>query len=642
MAVQIGITDKGDRIWLKGPYHETYPACKEVPGARWAPKDKVWTYPLSMTACRNLRKTFGDRLEIGAGLLEWAKAEVSREKGMAQRGRATDGELHVLPTLFPATAAAMERRTYQKAGARFIADGRIADVFDEPGLGKTVMALAGIVEAGLWKAGTYHLVIAPKTAAQSTWPAEFRKWTSGAHVYAIPLLNTQAQRKALLEKALKPNQDGPVFIVVNPDMVRIKLEEWCPKCSLWEKEINESDAYMTHITEDHKTRKEIVKQDYSELTERVWDSVIADECHKYMLKIRPGSAKAKMPQWAVGLMSLKTTPEGLRIPLTGTPFRGKEYNMFGILHWTDPKTYSSFWTFVDNFLNKSDNGYGIDIGGLREDAREEFDTMMSGIALRRTRREVRKDLPEQMIIDHWVPLAGAHRKQYMQFVDEGCAELESGSVEGLGVLSQITRMRQFSFGVWDDVDGKLRPKGASPKLDLLVDMLDERGINAESERDRAEGKGDPEALKVCIGSQFVEILEFIRRELAAKGIECMAITGKEKNRAQTVEEFSTPGGPRVLLLSITAGGESITLDEYCEEMIILDETHVEDEMVQLRGRIDNRGDKVATRMYHYIRTEETIEEGIAQSNIDQADMQAALLDRRRGVDVAVRLLRRAS
>jgi len=371
----------------------------------------------------------------------------------------------------------------------------------------------------------------------------------------------------------------------------------------------------------------------------VWDSVIADECHKYMLKIRPASAKSRMPQWAVGLMALETKPEGLRIPMTGTPFRGKEYNMFGILHWTDPRTFSSFWTFVDNFLHKSDNGYGIDVGGLREDATEEFDTLMSTVALRRTRREVRADLPAQMIIDHWVPLAGKHRKQYMQFVDEGETELENGSVTGLGVLSEITRMRQFSFGVWDEIDGKLRPDGESPKMEYVIDMLDERGINAESERDRAEGKGDPEALKICIASQFVEILEFVRRQLAAKGIECMAITGQEKNRDRTVDEFTSPGGPRVLLLSTTAGGESITLDDYCEEMIILDETFVEDDLVQLRGRIDNRGDKVATRMYHYIRTEETIEESIAQSNIAQADMQAALLDRRRGVEVALRILK---
>jgi hypothetical protein len=58
------------------------------------------------------------------------------------------------------------------------------------------------------------------------------------------------------------------------------------------------------------------------------------------------------------------------------------------------------------------------------------------------------------------------------------------------------------------------------------------------------------------------------------------------------------------------------------------------------GRIDNRGGRVATRIYHFFRTEETIDEGIAMGNDDQNQMQSMILDSRRGNQVALRLLKR--
>ena len=43
----------------------------------------------------------------------------------------------------------MKRRTYQRVGSRFIADNTSALIADDPGLGKTLIALGGILESGV-------------------------------------------------------------------------------------------------------------------------------------------------------------------------------------------------------------------------------------------------------------------------------------------------------------------------------------------------------------------------------------------------------------------------------------------------------------------------------------------------------------
>lgn len=627
------------RIHLQAPWRPGLPQkCKEVAGASWVKTEKVWSYPLSMDTCRQLRTVFGEELEIGPLLTEWARLEVKRERELMQLNRQSTGALTHTEVLSPRLARAMATRPYQIAGARFIAAGRKVADFDEPGLGKTATAIAGIMEAGLWEPGRKFLVIAPKTAVQATWPREFSKWTDDAQVYAMTV-DGEAKRKEIIHAALQPNDKGPVFLVVNPNMLQIKMVSWCKKCALPEADII-GEQYDIHLSEQHKCHDEIVNHKYPELQGVTWDGIVADECHKYLLRLRPAVAAKKQPQWAQGLMRLQTTEDGIRLPMTGTPFRGKEQSMFGPLYWMNPKRYSSFWAWADSFLQITENDFGYkEIGRLRSDREKEFDISLSTQAIRRTRHEVRSELPDQVFMDHWVTLEGKHAKQYNEFVEAGEAELDSGMLIGNGVLSELTRARQLAFGVWDAVDGgKPFIVGPSPKVALLLDMLDERGVNKESETLRKEGKGDPEALKYIVASQWTEILDYVEEQLNNAGIETVSITGKSKNRSDVVDQFQSFSGTRVLLLSTTAGGESITLDRYCEEMFILDETFVEDDLVQLRGRIDNRGDRVATRIYHYIRTEGTVEESIAQGNYDQSEMQAALLDRRRGVEVAKRLL----
>lgn len=325
----------------------------------------------------------------------------------------------------------------------------------------------------------------------------------------------------------------------------------------------------------------------------------------------------------------------LRIALSGTPFKGVVRNLWGILHWLRPKEYRGFWQWAETYLQITDNGFGKDIGGLIEGREEAFYKSLDRIAIRRTKREVRSDLPDNVWQEHWVDMLPGQKKQYRQMVEEAEADFNGTIVSTTGTLAELTRLKQLSFGEWKIVDGKLYPTEKSPKIDLLLDMLAERGVTGNPKTEFGD-------MKFVVSSQFTQVVDAVIKVLESKGISCLEITGRVTGakRREAQAAFNAAGGARVMAINTTAGGVGIDLDAYCDEMFVLDETWVPDEQKQVEGRIDNRGERISTRVFHYIRTKDTVEEGIANLNIDKDKIQSYILDKRRGIEFARNLIGR--
>ena len=622
----------GSKIHLRSAYSMTRASqCKLIPGAHWDSEGKLWTYPLSMDTCRTLRRVFKEDLVIRRGLSEWATAQVAAERELLKIVAMDDADLPRVRAISPKMFEAMGTRKYQRVGAKFLATVKRGGNFDRPGLGKSIIGLASIMENGTWNTGN-HLVIAPATALRSTWENEVRRWTDGQPFIAD---GTLTQRQKTIDLFLAAT--GPKLLMVNPEMIQIKREEFCHECDDWISNLDRN----THGMFGHKLKWRDRTIKYPELLAIDWNAILADEAHGYMQKARPHVEK--IPQWAHGLLRLKTPEGALRQAMTGTPMRGRESNFFGLFHWTDPKAYNSYWNWVDTFLTKEDNGYGQVVGGLREGMADQFFASVDRTFLRRTREEVRADLPAKNIVDVWVDPTPGQKKQYEQWQKEAVAHLEGGTIEGLGLLAEITRARQFAYGAWkletktvkDEETVLMTPTIDSAKLQRVMDMLQDRGIDAENSQ--SDGSAD----KVIIVSQFTKILDSIYEHLDKQGIGSLMITGSHKKTMDgqlSADIFARPGGWRVLLLNTAAGGVSLTLDAFCDEMIILDETWIFDDIDQVMGRIDNRGGRVSPRFYYFIRTRETIEEAIAETNLTQDELQKELLDRRRGIAMATRLI----
>jgi SNF2 family DNA or RNA helicase len=65
--------------------------------------------------------------------------------------------------------------------------------------------------------------------------------------------------------------------------------------------------------------------------------------------------------------------------------------------------------------------------------------------------------------------------------------------------------------------------------------------------------------KILVFSQFVGMLELIRKALTARGISFAWLTGQTRNRAAVVEAFQQDAGIRVFLVSLKAGGTGLNL-----------------------------------------------------------------------------------
>jgi SNF2 family DNA or RNA helicase len=633
-------TRRGNRIhlWVDIP---TAGLEERVPGAYWSERWGVWTFPLTMSHCRAIREEFGDELSIAGPLRSWARERVTQEDQMKALGATLAGvQLERVPEVYPDLAAALASRSYQATGARFIVEGRNVLIADTPGLGKTIEAIAGIVEAGV--PGPY-LVVAPKTSLDTVWEREILARIPDAYVMLVRA-STSARRRAL-DAALNPEWDlSNTWALVNIEMIRTRSFWACKKCG---RDWPVSDHPRANIIDcecENAAKKAITWHDheYPQLFGREWGAIIMDESQKSLIR-RSGFPTLTRN----GARLLETRTDGLRIALSGTPMRGKAPRLFGTLNWLRPKEFTSFWSFVSLYWDVS-AGYGGSktVGELRPDRESWLMKDLDRVMLRRTKLEVSPELPPKAYmgarldpkdpgspIGVWLEMEPKQAKSYEEMLKMGSAMVDGGEMNALGGLAELTRLKQFATS-WMRVeyliDGTPRYRATLPsnKYLWLRQFLTELNI---VDPDDVEPTG-----KVVIVSQFTDTLDLFRSALELDlGVSTLSITGRvtgrERTRAQDL--FNDMGsGYNVLLLNTIAGGVSITLDA-ADDMVFIDETHDPDDQEQAEDRINNRRpeEKVATRRYWYLKSLGTVEEAIARVNLSNDRQQKKVLDGRRGV-----------
>ncbi|MEI7890282.1 MAG: SNF2-related protein, partial [Actinomycetes bacterium] len=276
----IAVEKVGDRIWLTFPYDPTLVAkAKRVPGGAYSSVGGPhWAYGLSVRVCKLLREQFGAEMAVGPALSAWAREAMQREADLAQLGGQSDATLTRLPAYAPVLANAMASRTYQRVAARFIADGRSVLIADQPGLGKTLEALGGIVEAGL--TGPV-LVLSLRTAMRSVWEPEIKRWMpQGTNVVVAD--GSGAKRTTLIDgfwKDVEAQPNSLHFLICNPEMIRTT------------RKAEGKVAWYIHK--------------YPALFSTPWAAIIIDEsAHNQSSLVAPSAAENKMSQFRLGAKHL--------------------------------------------------------------------------------------------------------------------------------------------------------------------------------------------------------------------------------------------------------------------------------------------------------------------------------------------------
>jgi SNF2 family DNA or RNA helicase len=635
----VDVTREKDRILLRSSA-ATPGLSNRIPGAYWRGEQKVWSLPLNTDTCRILRAEFGDELRVRQPLTDWAKDAFAREAQMTELGRTLTGAtLKIIPDEHPRIAGAFVNRPYQAVGASFVAQGRSVLVADTPGLGKTLEAIAGILEADV--PGPY-LVVAPKTAIDVVWAREIARWVPDANVVAMP--EGRAKREAALDLHLiyghaYSGQDvretekeidrmevarKNTWIIVNIEMMRTKSFWVCPTCGEEWKKTDHPKANIIDCGHDPGKVRVRNEHEYPQLFELPWGAIVMDECHRSLIR-----TSGTPTQQRAGAKMLESKEDGLRIALSGTPMRGKPQQLFGTLNWLRPKEYGGYWGWVQRFWDVKTQGYAsaMTIGELRKDREKILYASLSGIMLRRTKQEVSPELPEKdrpgtpldpsdprSPVAVWLPMSGKQEKAYHEMLKMGEAILDGRELNAIGGLAELTRLKQIAsaYGrIEDTTDSsgnpttRYRPALPSNKFDWLVQFLSERDIIDPS---------DAPSGKVIVASQFTSLLNLFRDELDRMGVPTLMITGAVtgRKREEAADMFNDMGS-----------GYNV----------ILDETHVWDDQEQLEDRNNNRRpeEKVVTRRYWYLKSLGTVDEAIARVNLQAEYEGKALLDGRRGV-----------
>lgn len=618
----------GDRVWLRTS-RATPGLGRRVKGMIWAPSQEVWTGPLRMDVCRALRAEFGESMTVGPYLRMWAAAAIERERTLAALGATlTAVPLSRVPESHPAIEKALAARPYQSGAVSFVAQGRNVLLADEPGLGKTLEAIAGIHEAGV--AGPY-LVVAP-LVAMTEWARQIARWDPNAHV--IVGTGSRSRRAAHIAQAEGEN----TWMIVNTHQLATKSWWVCGECETrWEASDRPKGGIIDCGCEEAAKRAATI-HDHKQpgLFAAPWGAIIMDESHEVLVRL-----SGKPTQVRAGARLLPLREDGLRIACSGTPMRGKPHQLWGTLNWLRPKEFTGFWSWAERYFDvqPASPWGGRTIGTLRPDREEEFNRTLATTMLRRTKAEVSPELPPKQYMGTpldphdegspvavWLPMEPEQARAYREIQQAGSAQIKGGSVQTVGTLAELTRMRQFADAYGEMVGDKFQPSAPSNKLNWLIQFCRELGI--------IDGEGDR---KIVVVSKFTSVLRVFAEALMELGVEVCGITGavKGKARAAVVDAFEAPGGPRVMFLNVKAGGVAITLDA-ADDMVFLDETDRPDDQRQAEARIFNRRpeEKVAQRRYWYLKSIGTIDEATAVLNARMDSDQLALLDGRRGVAYA--------
>lgn len=654
----VHIDKRGRRIVIRSASPLT--GLKEaVPGA-YQSVSGHWTVPLSIESCKLLKLKFGNRLTVGNELKRWANGVQQSRAYMKNLSKQADAELHVMPRVAPRLAKAMKRRKYQRVGVRFIADNPTSLIAYDPGLGKTLICMGGILESET--PGPY-LVVAPRTAAESTWQREIERWLPADHTVTV-FREYRYQRERQWDRL----KVGPKsWVIVHPEMVQVQAWWICTECG--EKTVQGQKQQIIlkcNHQRDDKT-KTLTEQRYPRLFEVEWGAIVVDESHESLIR-RTG----KPTQRRRGLDMLRTRGDGLKIAMSGTPFDSKPHQLWGTLNWLDPVTYSAFHRWTELFWQKG--GFtGFEIGDFRKDREKMLWDSLSAISLRRTKAEVAADLPPKMEIGTpldptdenspigiWLPMEGKQADAYAAMEELSIAQLESGTLEATSTLAELTRLKQLACAYGDITETEV--KGRCEKPDRVGNWRVE--LCADCERDgwhwetkytyvptlpsnkfdwtieALEEWGYPKTplTNVVIVSFYTGILNMFGR-----GIEkhfrtkegnrlCTAITGQTpvKHRRQIIDRFNSGSGPQIMLLNVKAGGTAITLDS-ADRMIFISETRIPDQQKQAEDRI-HRVSNPRQCMYYYLRSLGTVDVGTALINQELIADTHRLLDQRRGVD----------
>ena len=318
----------------------------------------------------------------------------------------------------------------------------------------------------------------------------------------------------------------------------------CPSSLMynWMSEIEKFkiDVNAVCVTGMQEVRKDIIKENY-ELYITTYDYLRRDvELYmpmefEYIVLDEAQFIKNPKTKNAQSVKSLKSKH---RLALTGTPIENGLSELWSIFDFLLPGYLYSLNYFTKNFEKP------IQMGDEKRQA--QLQKLVSPFILRRTKKQVLKDLPDKVEKDMWLNFSPEEKQLYLanlaQVNEQLQQQLELEKVDSILILAMMTRLRQICCEprmLYENY------KGESTKFSMCLDLIETLKENGK---------------KVLLFSSFTSIFDDFIEEFDRRGIKYHMITGAvdKKKRKEEVDAFQNDDS-NVFLISLKAGGTGLNL-----------------------------------------------------------------------------------
>lgn len=250
--------------------------------------------------------------------------------------------------------------------------------------------------------------------------------------------------------------------------------------------------------------------------------------------------------------TLRSLKAAGRVALTGTPLENGVRDLWSIFQFALPGYLGNQKSFQERFESPIQGGLDLPAGRA---AAVRLQKLTQPYFLRRTKRQVLKDLPEKIEQVLWCTPSQAQAEFYRKVLEEGREEIKAARRRSgqngakMTMFTVLLRLRQVCCD--------LRLTGIRPETltGLDADDLSGKWAALVDQTEAALESGG----KILVFSQFVQFLRLMRERFEGQKHHLAYLDGSSQDRSAQVERFQKDPNCRIFLISLKAGGYGLNL-----------------------------------------------------------------------------------
>jgi SWI/SNF-related matrix-associated actin-dependent regulator 1 of chromatin subfamily A len=470
------------------------------------------------------------RAHVGMDIIKAASAATTAHTNALEASHATEADIQI------PVPSGLAYLPYQKAGIAYALRRQNTLIGDEMGLGKTIQAV-GVANAS--PDAKSVLIVCP-ASLKLNWEREWKKW------------DVKGLSVGIAAGKIVPATD---VVIVNYD---------------------------------------ILDKNADALRARVWDIMIADECHKAKNPL------AKRTQFLLGKytwipeerhwnIDIQPIAARRRVFLTGTPIVNRPVELWPVIRALDPEGLGKFKSkFEKRYCGARHNGFGWEKSGATN-LEELQERMRSSFLVRRLKSEVLKELPpkrRQVIVLEAPDARTADRldelvkRENVAYDDFKSAGLKSEAIDFTAISAARKAIAEAIIPL------------AIKEIEESLEELD----------------------KIVVWGHHHLLIEALFKHFQDKAVVVYGETSMTDRQA-AVDAFQTDSNVKLFIGSIQAAGAGLTLTAASNESFF-EEDWVPGNIEQAEDRCHRIGQVNAVLVKHYV-LDKSVSSRMVQALIDK-------------------------